>query len=89
LIAPVVDGRPPGPADAEPGSAQEKLEQIKELYLTAEAIGEDALTKHFELLSHRQRDLIREFFEEAGLGANGASDKPGGDSAADSAPLPG
>jgi hypothetical protein len=77
------------PADAVPGSAQEKMEQIKELYLTAEAIGEDALTKHFELLSQRQHDLIREFFEKAGLGANDAAAKPGGDSAPDSAPLPG
>ena len=64
------------------------MEQIKELYLTAEAIGEDALTKHFELLSQRQRDLIREFFEEAGLGSGG-SEKPGGDSAPDGAPLAG
>ncbi len=70
------------------GPAQEKMEQIKELYLTAEAIGEDALTKHFELLSQRQRDLIREFFEEAGLGSGG-SEKPGGDSAPDGAPLAG
>jgi hypothetical protein len=77
------------PADAVPGSAQEKMEQIKELYLTAEAIGEDALTKHFELLSQRQHDLIREFFEKAGLGANDAPAKPGGDSAPDSASLPG
>ena len=78
-----------GPADTVPGSAQEKMEQIKELYLTAEAIGEDALTKHFELLSQRQHDLIREFFEKAGLGANDALAKPGSDSAPDSAPLPG
>lgn len=81
------DAHPPAPGDAVPGSAQEKMEQIKELYLTAEAIGEDALTKHFELLSQRQRDLIREFFEEAGLGAGGAPEKPGADSAPDSAPL--
>lgn len=77
------------PADALPGSAQEKMEQIKELYLTAEAIGEDALTKHFEQLSQRQHDLIREFFEKAGLGANDAAAKRGGDSAPDNAPLPG
>ena len=77
------------PADALPGSAQEKMEQIKELYLTAEAIGEDALTKHFEQLSQRQHDLIREFFEKAGLGANDEAAKRGGDSAPDSAPLPG
>ena len=56
---------------AEPPTAdtQEKIEQIKDLYLTAEAIGEDALVRHFEQLKTRQRSLIREFFEKAGLGA--------------------
>ncbi len=60
-------------AEAEPLSAdtQQKLEKIKDLYLTAEAIGEEALTKHFDQLSKMQRSLISEFFEEAGLGANG------------------
>jgi hypothetical protein len=79
---------PPGSAISPAGLAQEKMEQIKELYLTAEAIGEDALTKHFELLSQRQRDLIREFFEEGGLGSSGSKEL-GGDSAPDGAPLPG
>jgi hypothetical protein len=50
---------------------KEKLEKIKDLYLTAEAIGEDALVKHFDQLSKMQRSLISEFFEEAGLGPNG------------------
>ena len=80
---------PPEPAQPVSASAREKMEQIKELYLTAEAIGEDALTKHFEQLSQRQRALIREFFEEAGLGSGGASTRLGGDSAQDGAPLPG
>jgi hypothetical protein len=40
-----------------------KMDQIKDLYLTAEAIGEDALEKHFELVSDRQRQLIREYFD--------------------------
>ena len=85
------------PEHAEPPSAdtQEKIEQIKDLYVTAESIGEDALVRHFEQLKTRQRSLIREFFEKAGL-------KPGnsahssqhagrdavGESAPDGAPLP-
>jgi hypothetical protein len=71
---------------AEPPSAdtQEKIEQIKDLYLTAEAIGEDALGKHFDQLSQRQRSLIREFFEKAGLGSGKTSKLRGGDSAQDS-----
>jgi hypothetical protein len=44
--------------------ATAKMDQIKDLYLTAEAIGEDALDKHFELVSDRQRQLIREYFDE-------------------------
>jgi len=46
-----------------PGAA--KMDQIKDLYLTAEAIGEDALDEHFELVSDRQRQLIREYFSGA------------------------
>ena len=45
--------------------AAAKMDQIKDLYLTAEAIGEDALDKHFELVSDRQRQLIREYFDQA------------------------
>lgn len=55
-----------------PGAA--KLDQIKDLYLTAEAIGEDALTKHFEQVSERQRQLIREYFEQ--MAAGGAEGQP-------------
>lgn len=47
-------------------SAQAKLDQIKDLYLTAEAIGEANLDKHFEQVSQRQRELIREFFQRSG-----------------------
>ena len=50
-----------------PPPAQAKLDQIKDLYLTAEAIGEDALIRHFEEVSSRQRDLIRQYFEQSGL----------------------
>lgn len=65
-VAPyVAPARVPAPAPA-------KLDQIKDLYLTAEAIGEDALVKHFEEVSSRQRALIREYFEQSGFGPNGA-----------------
>jgi hypothetical protein len=57
----------PEAADA---AAAAKLDQIKDLYLTAEAIGDDALAKHFQQVSERQRQLIREYFDEAiGRGA--------------------
>jgi hypothetical protein len=47
-----------------PGAA-EKLDQIKDLLITAEAIGEVNLDRHFDRVSKRQRELIREFFERA------------------------
>jgi len=40
------------------------MDQIKDLYLTAEAIGEDALDQHFQLVSERQRQLITEYFDK-------------------------
>ena len=58
-------GRSPRPL---PAQMQAKLDQLKALYRTAEAIGEEALTRHFDQLSQRQRDLIRDYFEQAGLG---------------------
>jgi hypothetical protein len=53
------DGRPM------PEAAGEMLEQIKDLYLTAEAIGDEALDKHFDQVTQRQRELINEFFERS------------------------
>ena len=44
------------------------MDQIKDLYLTAEAIGEDALDKHFQLVSDKQRQLIKEYFDQADTG---------------------
>jgi hypothetical protein len=55
-------------AHAIPQAAAAKLDQIKDLYLTAEAIGEDALDKHFDQVSQRQQQLIKEFFERSGPG---------------------
>jgi hypothetical protein len=45
-----------------PDAAAAKIDQIKDLYLTAEAIGDDALNKHFDQVSQRQRELIKDFF---------------------------
>jgi hypothetical protein len=58
------------PLDEPPGwpipeAASAKLEQIRDLYLTAEAIGEEALNQHFDQVSERQRELIREFFQQS------------------------
>jgi hypothetical protein len=47
------------------GPEAAKLDQIKDLYLTAEAIGDDALAQHFQQVSDRQRQLIREYFDQA------------------------
>jgi len=55
--------RPPQRQMAE--AAEKKLDQLKDLYLTAEAIGEDALDKHFDQVSLRQQQLIKEFFQQA------------------------
>lgn len=54
-----------------PAGAVEKLGQIRDLALMAEAIGEDNLERNFERVSERQRELIREFFEQARPGQNG------------------
>jgi hypothetical protein len=70
---------PPGsvPADAVPrGGVPEdparvrarKLEQIKDFYLTAEAIGEENVDKHFDQLLAHQRELISEYFKQPGSG---------------------
>jgi len=54
----------PGPSAVVEAPVAAKMDQIKDLYLTAEAIGEDALTKHFQQVSDRQRQLIREYFDQ-------------------------
>ena len=66
---------PPSPSESDvwtPISA--KMDQIKDLYLTAEAIGEDALDQHFQLVSERQRQLIREYFDRAMPGRAASGD---------------
>lgn len=56
-------------ADSTGGGAEaaERLDKIKDLYLTAAAIGEDALDRHFDQLSQRQRELIQEYFHQQGM----------------------
>ena len=61
--------RPDGPSHRGRGT-RPPLDQLKALYRTAEAIGEEALTRHFDQLSQRQRNLIHEYFEQAGPGAH-------------------
>jgi len=41
-----------------------KLEQLKDLYLTAEAIGEQNVDKHFDQLLAQQRELISDYFRQ-------------------------
>ena len=65
-----------------------KLEQIKDLYLTAEAIGEANVDKHFDQLLAQQRELISDYFRQSGpAGPAGAQpDGPDGpDGSADQA----
>ena len=70
-VAPVRPARrrPDGPSHRGRGT-RPPLDQLKALYRTAEAIGEGALTRHFDQLSQRQRNLIHEYFEQAGPGAH-------------------
>lgn len=51
-----------------------KMDQIKDLLLTAEAIGEDALAQHFQQVSERQRQLIREYFDQ--VAERGTGEQP-------------
>lgn len=46
------------------------LDQIREFYLTAAAISPENLDRHFDELLERQRELISEYFKEAGLQEN-------------------
>jgi hypothetical protein len=62
---PPVDYAAPVTPRPMPPKAAAKLDQIKDLYLTAEAIGEDALDRHFDQVSQRQHDLIKQFFQRS------------------------
>ena len=49
-----------------------KLEQLRDLYLTAEAIGEHNVDKHFDQLLAQQRELISEYFRQSAAGRHAA-----------------
>ena len=68
LGAPDLAGSGPDQESASEGS-REKLEKIKDLYLTVEAIGDDNVGKHFDELMQRQRELISDYFKETGIGS--------------------
>ena len=53
-----------------------KLEQIKDLYLTAEAIGEANVDKHFDQLLAQQRELISEYFKHSSATGPTAAGSP-------------
>jgi hypothetical protein len=53
-----------------------KLEQLRDLYLTAEAIGEENVDKHFDKLMAQQRSLISDYFKQSGTGQDGADVAP-------------
>lgn len=55
-----------------------KLEQIKDLYLTAEAIGEANVDKHFDQLLAQQRELISDYFRQPGPAGSAAGAQPVG-----------
>jgi hypothetical protein len=73
--------------DGQPDTAYahaRKLEQIKDLYLTAEAIGEANVDKHFDQLLAQQRELIGEYFKHSSATRPTAAGSPA-DAAAESA----
>jgi hypothetical protein len=51
-----------------------KLEQLKDLYLTAEAIGEQNVDKHFDQLLAQQRELISDYFGQSAAAQPGVAD---------------
>ena len=60
-----------------------KLDQIKDLYLTAEAIGETNVDKHFDQLLAQQRELISDYFKQSSAArpAAGLADQAGAEPA--------
>jgi hypothetical protein len=56
---------PDEPLRNEPPPVNPQLESLKDLYFTAAAIGEEALDKHFDVVSRRQRELIQQYFDKS------------------------
>jgi hypothetical protein len=69
------------PEDSAQAQAR-RLEQIKDFYLTAEAIGEQNVDKHFDQLMTQQRELISEYFKQSNAAQPGdartAPEEPNG-----------
>ena len=65
-----------------------KLEQIKDLYLTAEAIGEANVDKHFDQLLAQQRELISDYFRQPGPAGSAAGARPAGQAGSADQPDP-
>ncbi len=70
--------RSPGGAGSDPQEAPEqararKLEQLKDLYLTAEAIGEQNVDKHFDQLLAQQSELISDYFGQSAAAEPGVA----------------
>jgi len=93
-------GSPAGVENDRPEASDQararKLEQLKDLYLTAEAIGEQNVDKHFDQLLNQQRELISDYFRQSAVAQPGAAQPgvagPGGGQAANpdaSHPYPG
>ena len=84
------------PADSAAGDAPaesaydraRKLEQIKDLYLTAEAIGEANVDKHFDQLLAQQRELISDYFRQPGPAGSAAGAQPAGQAGSADQPEP-
>jgi hypothetical protein len=62
-----------GSPEAPERARARKLEQLKDLYLTAEAIGEQNVDKHFDQLLAQQRELISDYFRQSAAAKPGAS----------------
>jgi hypothetical protein len=65
-----------------------KLEQIKDLYLTAEAIGEANVDKHFDQLLAQQRELISDYFRRPGPAGSAGGAQPAGQAGSADQPEP-
>jgi hypothetical protein len=59
-----------GGAEAPERERARKLEQLQDLYLTAEAIGEQNVDRHFNELLAQQRQLISDYFSQGSAAAD-------------------
>jgi hypothetical protein len=73
----------------EPGDRHaQKLEQIKDFYLTAEAIGEKNVDKHFDQLLAQQRELISQYFKDSAAGRDDPAAAAAGDDTTEAGAAP-